>query len=563
MSISTENAKDIRNSMKVFCGISARDEGVNLTVTQSGAAAIDSNISTSIDTEEWDMRVVTDLQGTGFPLDGTAVWYSTGAATEDKGKLGIRSHVGGTLFVTVSASSTIGAVTVEFSRGTGTVTCNGETYEIAEKVIIPVSSTTANFSATSDDITHRVEIASITPGISIDFTSDDLVSCTLDLRSNLSLEPTWEVSSIEIQAYYPYEGNVENVLAQMGSDAQIYYYAGYPGDYSPRRYFYLSDVATVSENILLLTGEDASAKLDASTAESAVMMVSAPTAARQTYNKFVQTIRNAGVKLLSRQAAPEESGTSSVVRAQVYTESSARDLVAEMMNLCRIGTFWLTFVDAGRPTVYWSKPTSKWTIKEEDCGEVSIMPDRKIGKAKTTNSYGLYTKMLRASKATVLDESEVKANTIHSVYFDGWFMNIAVTNARIVSYGIDYVTYTALKDGKCRVTGRRVYAESAQKVVTYGTGKTVEYEPIVYGYSVTVDSGGTHHHLFPYYQSLGTRSNVTGSFTWKGNPKMQPRDVFTFQRLDGTSETCTIESIVMVHEGGGTTAVITYRKGIC
>jgi hypothetical protein len=52
------------------------------------------------------------------------------------------------------------------------------------------------------------------------------------------------------------------------------------------------------------------------------------------------------------------------------------------------------------------------------------------------------------------------------------------------------------------------------------------------------------------------------SFHWKGNPMMQPRDVFTFVHLNGTSEICTIETIELTHDGGGTSANITYRVGV-
>ena len=71
--------------------------------------------------------------------------------------------------------------------------------------------------------------------------------------------------------------------------------------------------------------------------------------------------------------------------------------------------------------------------------------------------------------------------------------------------------------------------------------------------------------LFPqvgYTQRL-YRSNITGQFIWKGDPRMQPRDVVTFHRLDGTTEEITLENITITHEKGGTSAEITYRKGIC
>ena len=57
-------------------------------------------------------------------------------------------------------------------------------------------------------------------------------------------------------------------------------------------------------------------------------------------------------------------------------------------------------------------------------------------------------------------------------------------------------------------------------------------------------------------------SNVTGSFRWKGDPRHQPRDVATFVLRDGAEETITLENITITHEGGGTYADYTYRKGI-
>ena len=70
--------------------------------------------------------------------------------------------------------------------------------------------------------------------------------------------------------------------------------------------------------------------------------------------------------------------------------------------------------------------------------------------------------------------------------------------------------------------------------------------------------------VFPYKMIASPmyRSNVKGSFKWKGDPRMQPRDVIEFERLDGTTEEITIETITLTHEGGGTSADITYRKGV-
>ena len=65
-----------------------------------------------------------------------------------------------------------------------------------------------------------------------------------------------------------------------------------------------------------------------------------------------------------------------------------------------------------------------------------------------------------------------------------------------------------------------------------------------------------------YNEKRMNGSNITGSFTFKGDPRMQPRDTFKFVRLGGTTEIATIERIELTHEGGGTSAVLHYRLGV-
>jgi hypothetical protein len=50
-------------------------------------------------------------------------------------------------------------------------------------------------------------------------------------------------------------------------------------------------------------------------------------------------------------------------------------------------------------------------------------------------------------------------------------------------------------------------------------------------------------------------------FTWRGDPRLQPRDVITFYDLDGNTLYYTIESIETNYEEGGTLSTITARKG--
>ena len=119
-------------------------------------------------------------------------------------------------------------------------------------------------------------------------------------------------------------------------------------------------------------------------------------------------------------------------------------------------------------------------------------------------------------------------------------------------------------------------------------------EPIFYGDVYIAKSGESNVayndadkclHLLPDrgLQFLTQRSKETGSFTWKGDPRMQPRDFVELQSSDNladqdgvllqtedgeniitySSKIITLENITLTHEGGGTVAEITYREGYC
>ena len=85
-------------------------------------------------------------------------------------------------------------------------------------------------------------------------------------------------------------------------------------------------------------------------------------------------------------------------------------------------------------------------------------------------------------------------------------------------------------------------------------------------------------------ESILDKSNVVGSFTWKGDPRLQPRDFVELQYQDeniadqdgvllqtengddivvNRTKIITLENITLTHEGGGTVSEITYREGYC
>jgi hypothetical protein len=591
--IDEENRKAIRTPFEIHCGLSGRDTKVDLTFSGITGAVTDSNASEALDNEHWDMRNLTDLSGGGFPLDGSCSLYDPSlTGSLENGKLGLRSKLGETVTVTVNAKTDIAALTIAVtSDAAGTITANGTDYAAGRIVVIPVNDKSITLTAKSSDDASRIEIASITPGITLEFNNENLVSCTLALRSDLSIiSPSWQVSEIEIQAYWP--DDISEAISNVGDDVPVWYYSGYEGDYSKVRSFYLSEKASMENNVITIKGEDMSAKLEEKNNISQVLNSTGGNGRKTLYNRFIKFITDSGVKLSSRETAPEtNSNTSSYTL--IFDEQSSREIVADIMNLSHNGSFWPVFVDAGIPSVTWSKPVKKWDIYEEDCGDVVRSVERNIAKIQTDADYGLLSKAVRSQKLTTLETKSVKANEGYSHNPDGYWWYLTVSNAKSVLATANRIVWTAKKStvskkvkektkkryktgkkkgqpiyktvtkklNQCIVKGKEVTLAKEQSAIIHSgkrPGSTVSVDPIAHG---KIYSGTTL--LYPNYAYLFNRSNITGSFTFKGDPRMQPRDVFSFHRLDGNVEICTIETITLTHESGGTKAEVTYRKGIC
>lgn len=590
MSINSENLKSIRPAMDVHCGLTYRTTA-SLTYTISGSVKLDdSNISTSLANSEWDMRHLADFSGDGFPLDGSCELYDGDpTASLDIGKLGIRSDIGGTFTVAVTASSTIAALTIAITSGTGTITANGNTYEARRITVVPVNALSVTLTVASDDPDERIEIASIIAGVVLNFTNDDLISVNLDLRSDLSIiGPTWQVSGIEIEAYWP--NDISSAVANIGDDVPIWYYSGYAGDYSETRNFYLSEQVTMENNVITIRGEDQSHKFENAKDVALQRLDTQPKNGwRNLYLFFRNIIQNAGIKPVSVQAPPSESGSSTAQRNMVLQQAPRRDYVADIMNMAHVGTFWPTFVDAGTPKITWSKPTKKWDIYEEDCGDVKRYYTRNVAKitTDTENEHGVSNTVTKSNTWKIIEEDikiEKNVPQIRNYSYPEWYWAYSIIFKKNDKF--DWQTLDSVKWTPSRTTTKKKTTKTDPVSKVAAAVTEVMNQPNLYAKKVTVTmdnravtiarpgvtevvdplalgkcyQGTTL--LYPNYSRLFNISNATGSFTWKGHPKMQPRDVFDFHRLDGTTETCTIETINLKHEHGGTTAEITYRVGV-
>ena len=263
LTIDSENRKQIRTPFEIHAGLSGRVQGADLQFTSSWGAATDTNISDALDNENWNMRTLTDLQGDGFPADGSCSLYDPAlAGSLANGKVGARSVIGGTITINVVRTTEIDAVTLAITSDCeGTVEANGITYAARRIVVIPIHDRVTVVHARSLDPDRRIEIASITPGVTIELNTENIISCTLALRSDLSIiGPSWQVSDIEISAYWP--DDISEAVSNIGDDVPIWYYSGYPGDYSEVRTFYLSEPASMENGVITFKGEDMSHKLE-------------------------------------------------------------------------------------------------------------------------------------------------------------------------------------------------------------------------------------------------------------------------------------------------------------
>lgn len=581
--IDVQNTKQIRAPMLISCGIAAK-ANISISISDiTGFPYADSNASTSLRSEDWPMKQITDLQEEGFLLDGSCSFYSSGAGSAD-GKIGLRTHIGGTGSLTVSSASEIPSLTI-YTEGEGTITANGIEYEARGVNIVPVNDTSISLTFESTDDARRMIVQTILPGINLSWDQDTLISCEVDLRSDLSItDAQWAVSEIEIQAYYP--DDISEAVSGINDNVPIWYSAGYPGDMSPERRFYLSEPVTMEDGIITIKGRDASYLLGEKSHAAQILNTTSGNGRRKLYRQLVEYVTGSGIKLRYKEAEP--SVTSNTKEYSLIFKSGAADnAVMDIMNLAHVSNYWPTFVDAGIPRIYHSKPSKKWDIYEEDCGSVARIVDRNIASIRTSDEYGLHNNVIRSDDWKEIVRRHCVWNTRYSQNAGGYFWTLTVSNAVDIDITAESIwwtaktsttsapkliyvlndkgeivpTYTTVYFNECVVKGKQASMEPVDTSVAANpkrAGITVEMSPVVYG---AVYSGYVL--VYPNYNHLFDRSNITGSFLWKGDPRMQPRDVFGFHRLDGTEELCTIESITLKHEGGGTTAEIAYRLGVC
>lgn len=441
--IANENLNQIRQPLEVYVNIYQKT-GIELTVTQTGAAIAD---LTTLEIQEYNLMALADLSGDGFPLDGTVNLYDPNyTATAETGKVGIRSDVGGAMSVNISGSIQIPAITLRL-KGTGQITANNKTYNARSFIVIPVNATSITLTVTPN-AGNRIEIEDITSGVTLELNNDNIISCSLDLESDLSLiDANWAVSSIDVNAYWPED--ISDAVAGMGDGVPIVYYSGYSGDYSTPRYFYLSEEVTQKNNIITIHGEDASTLLEKVNINDLLWAQTRQNARQGIYNHMKTVIQQAGIKLAYIEAEPPTIGSNKTVYYVGVNECTARDLIAYIMTMTGKNDFYPRFIDAGIPTLKWAAPTVQYTIYEDDMAEHEIKTERNINVIKSADDETpLETVLSLSNKRSTIETKNVTAGKTYSInYNENRYTDIQIKNkvAEITKQSLTGLTVRALK----------------------------------------------------------------------------------------------------------------------
>ena len=633
ITIDQANALQIRPSMVVNCSM-ALSSDVSLECISSVSKVYD-----TVEADNYPMRKLADLQGEGFPLDGSCQLYDSSLTpSETNGKLGFRTKLvpsGSGGILRVYGSRRIDAITIR-ATGSGVVRVDSSSaapWELinGQPTVVHIGAINAVLYFESDDPDRRIEVESISAGLVFEINNDNLISCNLNLRSDLQiLNPSFPESEIEIVFAYP--NDINDALVDIAEGVPIIYSAGYDGEMSPERYFYLTEEgAFYDDNTLTLHGLDAVYLLENNNKElysnygidtmDSYVRMSDTYLFKDIYRLVKQWIEGEGIALIECETEPTSYGSTDIAHEPlnqvVFEAKPIKEWLAYLINslhqdypgggyFSAFEHYWLTYVDAGRPSLRWRKPTEpQWIINEEDIANHTNRATRAYNKFVQSvteltwskrgglpwaaegsfdpNGYAEEISMEYPNSQPVRWYTNGRCRN----YFcwDGYKVNNRFPGADITYQTLSFVDLTfhrpntSVTEQKIRCLIAEQAAEINKEITATSTrsGITGEIEFDWIGDHDTTSNryraslyAGRNNSWTPVeilpggygMTSLFNRSRRTGSFLFKGDPRWQPRDLLQINRLDGSELIVTIESITINHEGGGTTSEITYREGI-
>ena len=583
-----ENRNTLRPALLVECGFNETAD-VPISVEPFGNLTDYAGLS---NLEQSAALVLMDLLGDGFLNDGTAQpmetdsdsyrygYISEGAALPDGSFL--------TAFgVTIEAATNWSQVTLE-------ITVNGVVQTVVYDNPVWISGKTTVY---VEHITPgaRAFITGVYLGKYWSWTNDNLISVNLDLRAvSTQIGGELEASSIEIKAYEP-----ENVTPYIGfipEGAPIWYSAGYPDDMSERRKFYLSEPITWEDNVLTVKGQDATMMLDKKDPISFLTWYNGSgtwNVAYYIYYRVRQALDGIDYDIVG--STRSITGPGQILR---FDPEPCRTVISNYTNIFRNSNYVkITYVDAGIPKLYYGNVGNSWTIYADEIAELSINAEQNINEIDA--KIATYNYQFDSEVTTI----EATAGASYVVDFDpplltGNNITVTPTPSSLTVLSSRAIRFVAASTEQYIVSGFPVYESLTEEDDPYSVTDSTKGVPYVFDEVIAafnVNSGSITKRCLP---DLLDRSNLVYTFTYRGNPHIQPRDTINVQIANWVTEavvidglypetdlypsadlypnaryktvrrmvtewvTMTVDNITLEHSnGGGLTSKITARKG--
>lgn len=583
--IAEENRKTLRKAMRVECGFrETADEPTNVTPVNCESAYIGlANLDPGLLP-----ATIMDLGGNGFLNNGEAIPMETDTYSFRYGYISSEAAKADGTFdnppgLTISASRNWDHITLEL-RGQ-----YGESQTVLVEPVWSSGQTTVYVESWNPG--ERVYIVSVYLGKAWIWNNSNLISVNLDLHGiNTEVGGELEVSSIEIQAYETTD--YTDIIGRIPIGAPIWYSAGYDGDMSELRKFYLSETVSWDDNILTVRGQDATSLIDGT--ETPIWAEYYSGNAVRFITKRLRDCLD-GVDYEEIGAAPVYNVPSE--QTTIFASYAPRTIISDFSNVFNDPNYIkIGYIDAGIPRLYFGEMGEDRTIYADEISELNVIVEQAINEidVDVEDYYYVWN--------TAIEEVEAQAGKTYFIDLDPPVLlsDIAITP-----------TPTSME----RITASRVKFVAAA-TTTYTLKGWEVFVNLTSGndpYHVTNSSKGTSKKLdnpFPILNtnigsltklglpSLLERSNILYEFTYRGDPHIQPRDVLNVEiatwetayktvtglypaldlypdvdlypyatykkvrKMVKRWETMTVDTVTLEHsQGGGLSSKIRARKG--
>lgn len=556
--IAEENRKALRRAMRVECGFQESKTGptsvtpVNAESDLDGLANIDSGLFAT---------TLMDLAGSGFLNNGGAIPMQTDT---DSGRYGYISEE------TAKADGTFDnpvGVTVQADQNWDRITLQVRG-QYGETEMIQVTPTWVGGQTTVyvDTWTpgERVYIIGVFLGLAWVWNNENLLSVTADLHGvGTKIGGELEVSSIEIQAYEATD--YTDVIGRIQRGAPIYYTAGYDGNQSLPRKFYLSEPISWDDNVLNIKGQDASLFLD----DVELPALAQPWGSGTNVNFTIAARIRTALQTISYDTVGSVPNISLAGPVDILHERKpARSIISEMTGVFRDATgLRVTYVDAGRPALYYGDNGTRWTIYADEISEFNTVVEMQKNELRIDlpEYYTQYNASIEAVEAT--------AGRTYFVDLNPPCSSVSITPTPTSSEEINSERF------KFKAAATRTYTVSGYEMLgdlktgndpyTIQTGESGE--PFKFDFDLPLfNKTGGGSLTKDAIDFIVNRSNITYEFAYRGNPEVQPRDILvvevaTWENGSMTKrwETMTVDTVTLEHgDGGGFTSKIKARRGV-